>query len=426
MTFQPAVQPRYSSEAGVDAARNAAVWLMFVSSFFVLREPAPCDVIIIASLVFFALPGMRLSIAVIPLLSFLFLYNLAAFISYMMTTRSTEALYFVVSSIYMGLSAVFFSSYIFEDSHKRFENIKSGYVIGATIAALIGLAVYFDIGGFANVMAKFAHAELYQTQRATGAHKDPNVYSTYLVMPCVMLLQGFLNGTNKRPVYSAVCFMLIFMALFLAFSRGAWINVVMSTVLLVGFTYVVTPSSAMRRRILIYSAVGLLIVAVVLAILLSVPAIQSLFLDRFTLTKSYDVAETGRFGNQMNSIPKLLGLPFGFGPYQFGHIYGLAPHNTFLNAFASGGWLGGITFITFSVCNIAVGLKTVFTRSPFQNMAILTFSCLVSVLFQGIQIDMEHWRHFYWMIGLLWGLFAATLAYEAGRRESSDNDAAGA
>ncbi|NMD09314.1 MAG: hypothetical protein GYA66_15195 [Phyllobacteriaceae bacterium] len=32
--------------------------------------------------------------------------------------------------------------------------------------------------------------------------------------------------------------------------------------------------------------------------------------------------------------------------------------------------------------------------------------------FQGVQIDTEHWRHLYWMTGLTWGFFAASLAYQ--------------
>jgi hypothetical protein len=28
-----------------------------------------------------------------------------------------------------------------------------------------------------------------------------------------------------------------------------------------------------------------------------------------------------------------------------------------------------------------------------------------------VQIDTDHWRHFYWMLGMMWGLFAASSAY---------------
>ena len=204
---------------------------------------------------------------------------------------------------------------------------------------------------------------------------------------------------------------MIFAALFLAFSRGAWINALMASAMTIGFTYLLSPSRQLRGRIAFSALLGIALLAVILVILLSIPATRELFLDRFTLVKDYDAGETGRFGNQLNAIPKLMQLPFGFGPYQFGAIYNLAPHNTFLNSFSSGGWIGGFAFMLFVITSIVVGFRTILIRTPFQPYAIPVFSCFVAVTFQGIQIDTEHWRHLYWMTGLVWGFFAASLAY---------------
>jgi hypothetical protein len=134
-----------------------------------------------------------------------------------------------------------------------------------------------------------------------------------------------------------------------------------------------------------------------------------LFLDRFTLVKSYDAGETGRFGNQLNSIPLLLEKPFGLGARQYWKIYQLDPHNVFINGFAAYGWLGGISYIVLVLTTIFVGFKAALTRSPWQRHAIVVFCPFVAVVFQGVQIDTDHWRHFYWMLGLMWGLFAASI-----------------
>jgi hypothetical protein len=64
-----------------------------------------------------------------------------------------------------------------------------------------------------------------------------------------------------------------------------------------------------------------------------------------------------------------------------------------------------------TLSNIIVGLKTLTIRTPFQPYAIVVTSCLIVITFQGIQIDTEHWRHYYWMIGLIWGMFAASAIY---------------
>ena len=76
--------------------------------------------------------------------------------------------------------------------------------------------------------------------------------------------------------------------------------------MLVVLTFLLTPSVRMRSRLIILSISGVLIVAAMLAILLSIPEVRELFLDRFTLVKYYDAGEKGRFGNQLNSIPLCL------------------------------------------------------------------------------------------------------------------------
>ena len=101
----------------------------------------------------------------------------------------------------------------------------------------------------------------------------------------------------------------------------------------------------------------------------------------------------------------------GLGAYQFEQIFGEAPHNTFLNSFASGGWIGGISYILWCLCTFYMGIKTVFTRSPYKAFAVPVVATFIVMTLQGLQIDNEHWRHWFWMMGLIWGLFAAMQNY---------------
>jgi O-antigen ligase len=144
-----------------------------------------------------------------------------------------------------------------------------------------------------------------------------------------------------------------------------------------------------------------------------VPSINEVFAARFVLVESYDSGETGRFGNQLNAIPMLLSLPLGFGPYQYEMIFSVQPHNTFLDAFANGGWLGGVSYIILVVTNFYMGIRVIFTRSPYQSFAIPLVTTYIFMTLQGLQIDNEHWRHLIWMMGMIWGLFAATQHYKA-------------
>lgn len=381
--------------------QNVLVWLMLASSFYVIAEPAPSDMLFILVLASFLTTGLSISTAVAPMILYLLLYNVGAFISFLQISGDHKAMMFVITSAYMAASAIFFAFYVAHNPLRHMAVIKNAWVLGAVMAAILGLLGYFNIAGLGAIFAK--------GERAYSSFKDPNVFSTFLILPGVMLVQGFLLGTQRQKVISLAGLLLILAALFLAFSRGAWISFVMSSALMVAITFVLTPSAKMRSRIIVLTIIGVIGVAILLAFLLSFEEARKLFLDRFTLLKDYDAGERGRFGNQLNSIPMLLQRPLGFGPLQFHNVFGLDPHNVFINSFSSYGWLGGLSYFMLIISTIIIGFKTILTRTPWQNYAIVVFCPLLTTIFQGVQIDTDHWRHFYWMLGLMWGLFAASV-----------------
>jgi O-Antigen ligase len=399
--------------------QTAVVWLMFVSSFVAIIEPAPSDLLFIVAVLSFLTSGLSLNSTIAPLILYLLLYNVGGFLSYLQVLDENKARMFVITSSYMAVSAIFLAFYIGQDTLRRLDLIKRALTIASVLASIIGIAGYFSIGGFVGGAPNF-RSEFTEFNRAVGLFKDPNVFSTYLIFPALMLIQDFMLGTQRRKFISAFCLLIILAALFLAFSRGAWISFVSSFIMLVGLTFVLTSSTRMRSRIIIFTVIGTIAAAFLLAMLLSIEQVRNLFLDRFSLVKSYDSGETGRFGNQLNSIPLLLERPFGFGPFQFRQIFGNDPHNVYINSFGSYGWLGGISYFVLIVSTLIIGFRSLITRTPWQNYAIVVYCPLVSTIFQGVQIDTDHWRHFYWILGLTWGLFAASLAYRDRSAESAE------
>ena len=396
---------RTHAAAGMSLAQlqAVAIWLMLATSFYVKFEPALCDAMFIVAVALFMASGLSLTAYVIPLILYLLLYNLGAFLSYLQVIDDSKAMMFVVTSTYMSASAIFFACYIAHDPVRRMAIVKNGWVIGAVLASLLGILGYFNIAGSGGMFSRY--------DRALSGFKDPNVFGTYLIFPGLMLIQGLLLGNQRHKLISLASLGLIITALFLAFSRGAWVNFVSAAMLMAVFTFVLTPSREMRSRIVFLTIFGALGLVAMLAVLLSFEEVRNLFLDRFTLVKNYDSGETGRFGNQINSIPLLLQRPLGFGPQQFYYYFGLDPHNTFINAFSSYGWLGGVSYFLLITSTIVIGFKTLLIRSPWQNFAIVVFCPLLTTILQGVQIDTDHWRHFYWVLGMMWGLFAASAAH---------------
>ena len=132
------------------------------------------------------------------------------------------------------------------------------------------------------------------------------------------------------------------------------------------------------------------------------------------LLQLYDAGETGRFGTQLRSIGVLLEQPFGLGPYAFGDRYGQDPHNVYLNAFATYGWLGGLSYLGFVAMTWLTGLRTVLLKVPWQAFHIAVFATYTGAVLEGLLIDSDHWRHYFLLAGLIWGLSAATLGYRRG------------
>jgi hypothetical protein len=329
------------------AIRNFSVWLLFASSFLVFVEPAPFEIAFGLMAAVFMLTGLRISVMFLPLIALLVLYNLGGGMSLMLVADESRAIWFIAISLYMAVMGVFVAAVFSEDTVRRLELMKSGYVFAGVIASAAGVMGYFDIAGTFDLFTKYG--------RAMGTFKDPNVFSTYLILPFVILVQGFFIASHKRPAMAFAALLAVSAGLFLSFSRGAWAVAVGATALCVFLNFLTARTNAVRARIVLIGLAGLGLFAVLLAIALQFEAIRATFEVRASLNQEYDVGETGRFGNHLRAIPFMLDLPHGFGPTMFRDYFPEDPHNTYLNAFSSYGWLGGVSYWSASPCWSAGG-----------------------------------------------------------------------
>jgi hypothetical protein len=411
-----AAAPRPALTLSTRSIQSFAIWLLFASSFLVFIEPAPFEICFGLLLAVFMLTGLRISVMFLPLIALLILYNLGGGMSLMTVADESRAIWFIAISVYMAVMGIVIAAVFSEDVERRLTAMKAGYVFAGAIASITGIVGYFDIAGLGEHLTRYG--------RAQGTFKDPNVFSTFLILPFVVLVQGFFLGTHRRPAIAFAALLVISAGLFLSFSRGAWGVAVGATGLCVVLSFLTARTNAVRVRIILIGLVGIGLFAVLLMIALQFEAIRETFEVRASLNQEYDVGETGRFGNHIRAIPFMLDLPHGFGPTMFRDYFPEDPHNTYLNAFSSYGWLGGISYVALVAVTMVVGWRLVFKRTPFQRDAIAIWSCFFFLMLQGVQIDTDHWRHFYLQLGLTWGLMLASLRYLAAARASQGPTAA--
>jgi hypothetical protein len=384
----------------LEPLRLWTLWTFLAVSAFAAIEPSPYEFMFGVAILVFGRGGLRFDAMMSPLIVSLMIFNAAGFLALAPYVDESESVMFTATSFYISLTAMFFAAVVAANPAERMKSIRSGYVAAAILAAVLGDLGYFNVAGLG------PYFTLYDNARAMGPFKDPNVFGPFLVPPIVWLCQDMLTG--RAPILSTTLKLLVvLLGVLLSFSRGAWIDTACSLAMLLALMGATASTPRLRRRTVTLAAFGLLFVAALLLIALAVPEIRETALSRASLVQDYDAGEQGRFGNQLRSIPMLLERPLGFGPFRFAKFFPADPHEVFLSAFASFGWIGGLAFAAFIAATLYIGWALCFRRSPLQLEIIALWSALLPQILQGVQIDTSHWRHLFLMCGCLYGLAAA-------------------
>lgn len=156
---------------------------------------------------------------------------------------------------------------------------------------------------------------------------------------------------------------------------------------------------------------------VVLAGLLSLEPVRSLFEVRAEVVQEYDTGDTGRFGRQGVAAVMALSDPLGQGPRQFGYMgFGEEPHNTYVKVFLAYGWVGGFAMVWLVAMTLMRGIKTLAIPSPNRLPLIPAMATFVPLAVEAAIIDIDHWRHFFLIIGIVWGITAGYERVSAAQR----------
>jgi O-antigen ligase len=383
--------------------RGKMLWLTAFAGAFVLVEPSPYEAVALATMVLFALTGLTLRPALAPLIVLLLLLDAGYVMSLLPVIDQPGAAIWVVVSAFLSLSAIFFSAMLGANTQARLDWLLRGYVAAAVIASLFAIGAYFRL--FGSTSDLFV---LYD--RARGPFKDPNVFSAFLVLPGLLAFRRVLGGRLRAAIGGGVILTVILAALLLSFSRGAWGQFLFAALLLMALTFITSESNKERARLLLLTFAGAVVLAVFVAALLSIGKVADLFSVRASLDQSYDLGPMGRFGRYSLGAELALDHPFGLGPLQFPRVLPEAPHNVYLNAFMSGGWLAGFAYLTLTAITVVMGLRYIMARTPWRATYHAIYAAYLGLVFESAVIDSDHWRHYFLILGVLWGLMVATQA----------------
>ena len=167
---------------------------------------------------------------------------------------------------------------------------------------------------------------------------------------------------------------------------------------------------------------GVVVMAGFIAALLSIDIVADLFKQRASLEQSYDFGGLVRFSRHILRALLALDRPLGIGPLQFDKYFPEDTHNSFLNAFMSGGWLSGACYPALVAITLVFGFRAVFVRTRWQQTSITVFAALFGVVSEGFIIDIDHWRHTFLLVGVMWGIIAATRRYAAREKALAEAD----
>jgi hypothetical protein len=398
--------PALTTSPRLLAFQRLLVWLVAASGAIVFVEPSPYEVMTLGASVLFCATGARMRIVLVPLLLLLTLINIGYSIGAIPFYDKPEVASWIATSWYMAITVMFFAIVTSEDTLARLDMLRRGLIVGAMIASLSAIAGYLNLvpGG---------HDLLTLYGRARGTFKDPNVIGAFLILPALFASQSVVSDPFAKALRNGVAFVIMALAILFAFSRAAWGGLAITAAFMLVAMVLTSRTPAQRSRIVMVSVLAVVLLVLLIAVLLSFDSIADMFKQRASFDQSYDEGRFGRFGRHILGAAMALDLPFGIGPLQFHNYFPEDTHNSYLNAFMSGGWLSGICYPTLIVVTIMTGFRHMMRPVPWQRMYLAIFAAFLGTAGEAFVIDTDHWRHFWMMLGTMWGMFAAAQVHKA-------------
>src|SRR5215510_12662193 len=207
----------------VERLRGALLWLTGFAGVFVFVEPSPYEITSLLTIFVFVCTGLTLRPALMPLIVLLLLYNIGFSLAVVQVTDQSKPVIWVAISWFLSATAIFFAAMLCSNTQERL---------------------------------------------------------SFLVLPALLALQRVLHSRSADALRASLLFGMMAVAVLLTFSRAAWGQFALTAVLVMFFTFVTSRSPNERMRIVLIAIAGLVVMALVLAALLSTERVAELFKER--------------------------------------------------------------------------------------------------------------------------------------------------
>lgn len=375
-----------------------ACWVFLGS--FILIEPSPYEFAFLLVLGAALVGGLTLYRSTLPILLLTLVFVPFAVIAAFQATYmpTVQALIFQLVTFFLLLTAYITANYVAEDPSARLGLVMKAYTLTALVSAVCGIGGYLHLipGGY-ELFTRYG--------RAKAFFLDPNVYGPFLILPAMYALQKLLLDRGRGMIGAGLIVIVLFVGIFVSFSRAAWGSFVLAALVTFVFGYALEAKPLTKARMLLLAMVGALLMLVTIAGLLSIPAVESLFEERASLSQTYDTGSDGRFGRQGYAFQLALENPLGIGPGQFPMLrIKEEPHDVYVNALHVYGWGGGLAYYLLVIATLWRGFGALARRGPGRRLMIPLMATYLPLVIEGAIIDLDHWRHYYLIVGLIWGV----------------------
>jgi O-antigen ligase len=382
----------------VPRALAVVVALTVGTSFYVVVEPAPCDLfflvlcgVLVVQQRWFAVPTDLNPVLIIGIL----LYILGSIVSLMMSSEFLGSLLHMTITFYMFVYWIVFVLMTRRFGVELYLVITRAFIFAAVAAAVVGFAQTF---GIVTSYDAWLHGPI--GPRATSTFKDPNVYAPFLCVAFMLVLHDMIVA--RRSVYWTTPLLCLFATGILgAFSRGAFVNLLVALTIFAAVHVMVIQQGRLVRRLVIAMLLLAAVVLPVLTVYLAQADLDQFLAQRLSL-QEYD---SERFGTQSLALETIGENPLGLGPGQARRVFPLSTHNVYLQVATENGLIGALGFYLFLLAALHSCFRGVVRTGPYRALYGTWLAILAGIAVNSLAIDSLHWRHFFLFLALPVGLW---------------------